>query len=251
MDCQIGEMRATVFTSPIVYDENNVKRVAKLLPMEDKFVANQINVTTVQIVPGLKINVPKANDTVPTEWEMVSEKELLRIHFGPQKIDIVKSKFTDQQIVGYEVSFCEWARTFFYKIIERFSLVPTRLAFAPTYAPDWTKDFNKKSFNAKIYKKESFKKSEVANLLFKQVFRVKEKLGEKEVLFNYVAEASEGQSVLGNNKNKSLTVKQMLNLSFDINTYQGKGIEFTIEEMNDFFNNAPKYAKDFLEYYVG
>ena len=45
-----------MFTSPIVYDENNVKRVTELLSTDDGFVANQIKVTTVQIVPGLKIN---------------------------------------------------------------------------------------------------------------------------------------------------------------------------------------------------
>lgn len=251
MDCQIGEMRATVFTSPIVYDENNVKRVAELLPADDGFVANQIKVTTVQIVPGLKINVPTAPGSVPTEWEMVSEKQMLRIHFGPQKIDIVKSKFTEQQTVGYEASFCEWARNFFIKIAERFSLVPTRFAFAPTYAPDWTRDFNRKSFNEAIYKKEAFKQSEIANLLFKQVFRVNEALCDRTILFNYVAEASEGQSVIENNKNKSLTIRQMLNLSLDINTFQGNGYEFSIDELSDFFKNAPKYAKDFLGYYVG
>lgn len=251
MDCQIGEMRATVFTSPIVYETNNLKRVSELLLEEDGFVANPIKVTTVQIVPGLKINVPTEQGIVPTEWEMVSEKIMLRIHFGPQKIDIVKSKFRDEQTVGYEVPFCEWARVFFNKIISRFSLIPTRLAFAPTYAPDWTKDFNKKSFNAAVYKKEPFKNSEVANLLFKQVFRVKEVLGEREILCNYVAEASEGQSVVENVKNKSLTVRQMLNLSLDINTYQGNDIEFSVDEMNDFFNNAPLYAKQFLGYYVG
>lgn len=251
MDCPIGEMRATVFTSPVVYDDNNEKRVMELLPSEDVFVANPIKVTTVQIVPGLKINVPTAQDTVPTEWEMVSEKKMLRIHFGPQKIDIVKSKFTGEQTLGYETAFCEWAGVFFNKIVERFSLVPTRLAFAPTYAPDWTKDFNKKSFNANIYKKEPFKQSEVANLLFKQVFRVKDTLGEKELLFNYVAEVSEGQSIIENENNKSLTVKQMLNLSLDINTYQGNSVEFTLEEMSEFFRNTPRYAKEFLEYYVG
>lgn len=251
MDCPIGEMRATVFTSPIVYDDNNVKRVTDLLSVDDGFVANQIKVTTVQIVPGLKINVPATQGAVPTEWEMVSEKKMLRIHFGPQKIDIIKSKFTDRETIGFEASFCDWAKDLFFKIVGRFSLIPTRLAFAPTYAPDWTKDFNKKSFNAAIYKKEAFKNSDVANLLFKQVFRVKESLGDRDILFNYVAEASEGQSVIENIKNKSLTVKQMLNLSLDINTYQGNGIEFTMDEMIDFFNNAPKYAKDFLGYYIG
>lgn len=251
MDCQIGEMRATVFTSPIVYDDNNVKRVAELLPETDAFVANQIKVTTVQIVPGLRINVPASQGPVPTEWEMVSEKAMLRIHFGPQKIDIVKSKFTDEQSIGYEEAFCEWAKEFFNKIVERFSLIPTRMAFAPTYAPDWTKDLNKQSFNTAIYKKKAFKDSGFANLLFKQVFRVNETLGERVVLFNYVAEASEGQSVIENMKSKSLTIKQMLNLSLDINTFQGNNIEFTSEDMNVFFNNAPNYAKEFLEYYVG
>ncbi|MBO5615083.1 MAG: hypothetical protein J5932_03035 [Prevotella sp.] len=251
MDCQIGEMRATVFTSPIVYDENNVKRVTELLSPDDGYVANPIKVATVQIVPGLKINVPASQGAVPTEWEMVSEKQMLRIHFGPQKIDIVKSKFNAEQTTGYEAIFCEWAKAFFEKIAERFSLVVTRLAFAPTYAPDWTKDFNKKTFNAAIYKKNPFKSPEAANLLFKQVFRVSETLGDRGVLFNYVAEASEGQSVIENLKNKSLTVKQMLNLSLDINTYPDKDVEFSVDEMNEFFNNAPQYAKDFLEYYVG
>ncbi len=251
MDCQIGEMRATIFTSPIVYDDSNVKRVADLLSVDDGFVANQIKVKTVQIVPGLKINVPAAQGAVPTEWEMVSEKKMIRIHFGPQKIDIVKSNFTDKETIGFEASFCEWAKDFFNKIIERFSLTPSRLAFAPTYAPDWTKDFNRKSFNTAIYRKDSFKNSEIANLLFKQVFRVRETLGEKDVLFNYVAEASEGQSVVENVKNKSLTVKQMLNLSLDINTYPRNGIEFSVDEMNEFFKNAPLYAKDFLGYYIG
>ena len=251
MDCKIGEMRATVFTSPIVYESNNLKRVSELLLEEDGFVANPIKVTTVQIVPGLKINVPTDQGIVPTEWEMVSEKKMLRIHFGPQKIDIVKSKFSNEQTIGFEAAFCEWARDFFNKVISRFSLVPTRLAFAPTYAPDWTKDFSKKSFNAAIYKKEPFKNSEVANLLFKQVFRVKEVLCEREILYNYVAEASEGQNVVENVKSKSLTVRQMLNLSLDINTYQGNGMEYSVDEMNDFFNNSPLYAKKFLEYYVG
>ncbi len=251
MDCQIGEMRATVFTSPIVYDENNVKRVTELLSADDGFVANSIKVATVQIVPGLKINVPTASGSVPTEWEMISEKKKIRIHFGPQKIDIVKNTFSNEQSIGYEATFCEWAKEFFSKISERFALVLTRLAFAPTYTPDWTKDFNKKTFNAAIYKKEPFKSPEPANLLFKQVFRVSETLGDKGVLFNYVAEASEGQSVIENLKNKSLTVKQMLNLSLDINTYPGKDVEFSAEEMNEFFKNAPLYAKDFLGYYIG
>lgn len=251
MDCQIGEMRATVFTGPIVYDDNNVKRVAELLPVEDGFVANPIKVTTVQIVPGLNINVPATQGAVPTEWEMVSEKQMLRIHFGPQKIDIVKSKFTNEQTLGYETTFCEWAQDCFNKILERFSLIPTRLAFAPTYVPDWTKDFNRKSFNEATYRRSVFKNSEFANLLFKQVFRVKESLCCRDVMFNYVAEASEGQSVVENVKSKSITVKQMLNLSLDINTCQGKGIEFSMDEVNDFFKKAPKYAKDFLGYYVG
>jgi len=251
MDCQIGEMRATVFTSPIVYDENNVKRVTELLSADDGFVANPIKVASVQIVPGLKINVPTASGSVPTEWEMISEKNKIRIHFGPQKIDIVKNTFSNEQLIGYEAAFCEWAREFFSKISERFALVLTRLAFAPTYTPDWTKEFNRKSFSAKIYKKEPFRDSDIANLLFKQVFRVKETVCERDVLFNYVAEASEGQSVVENIKNKSLTVRQMLNLSLDINTYQGNATEYTLEELNEFFKNAPKYAKGFLEYYIG
>lgn len=246
MKYPIGEMRATVFTSPIVYDSNNLKRVSELLSEEDGFIPNQI--TAVQLVPGLNVPIPTGG--VPTEWELFSEKRQLRIHFGPQKIDVIKSSFMQEQTVGYEPTLCNWALDFFVRLMNRFSLVPTRLAFAPTYTPDWTKDFNRVKFNESIYKKSPFKDSQIANLLFKQVFRVNERLVDREILFNYVAEASEGQSFAETPDKQSLTIKQMLNLSLDINTFQSHGYQFTSDEVKDFFNKAPKYAEDFLAYYT-
>lgn len=249
MACQIGELRATVFTGPIVYESNNLQRVTELLPVDDGFVPSQV--TPMQFIPGLNIPIPISQGNMPTEWEMFSAKTQYRIHFGPQKIDIVKNSFKAEEQIGYENNFCEWAKDFFERIIARFSLTPTRLAFAPTYTPEWTKNFKKQEFNDSIYKKTMFKESPLEGLLFKQVYRVDELLGDRSVKFNYVAEASEGQSISENIQNKSLTIKQMLNLSLDINTFQGNDIVFNIDELKDFFNNAPTYAKEFLEYYLG
>lgn len=249
MTCQIGELRATIFTGPIVYDSNNLNRVAELLPEEDGFVPNQV--TSLQLIPGLNIPVPISNKDMPTEWEMFSEKTQYRIHFGPQKIDIVKNSFKLKEQIGFEKEFCDWASGFFERIIARFSLTPTRLAFAPTYIPEWTKEFSKHGFNESIYKKTEFKGSSQEGLLFKQVYRVDEVLGVRNVKFNYVAEASEGQNIIENVQKKSITIKQMLNLSLDINTFQKNDIVFDIDELKEFFNNAPTYAESFLEYYIG
>lgn len=241
-----GEMRATIFTSPIAYDANNLKRVGELLPEDDGFIPNQV--PAVQLIPGLNVPVPTGG--MPTEWELFSAKKQLRIHFGPQKIDVIKNTFKQEESVGYESILCKWALDFFIRIIERFSLTPTRLAFAPTYTPDWTKEFSRAMFNESVYNKAPFKSSSFANLLFKQVFRVNERLGDREVLFNYVAEASEGQNLIEAPDKKSITVKQMLNLSLDINTFQAHGYVFSMNEVIDFFNKAPKYAEDFLAYYA-
>lgn len=249
MDCQIGELRATVFTGPVVYDNPNLKRVSELLPEEDGFVPSQV--TPIQFVPGLNIPVPVPQGGMPVEWEMFSQKTQFRIHFGPQKIDIVKSTFSKNEVSGYELSFCSWASQIFEKIVNRFSLTPTRLAYAPTYTPDWTKDFPRQSFINSVYSKNEFKGEKLTNLLFKHVFRVKHELGTREVLFNYVAEASDGQALIQDEKNKKLNVKQMLNLSLDINTFQGSNLEFSKEDLKEFFEKATYYGQEFLEYYIG
>ena len=82
------------------------------------------------------------------------------------------------------------------------------------------------------------------------MFRVNERLVDRDILFNYVAEASEGQNFVETPDKQSLMIKQMLNLSLDINTFQSHGYQFTMDEVKDFVNKAPKYAEDFLAYYT-
>ena len=240
----IGQLRATIFTAPIVYDGSNLKRISDLLPSEDDYVPKTFPAN--QFVPGFPI--PNIEGQMPIEWEMFSSKSKLTVHFGPQKIDITKNTFINNE--HSEKEFCKIACDIFVGIIDRFKLAPTRLAYAPVYTPDWTPSFNKKGFNEKIYAKNKFKNSALNNLLFKQGYVVEETLNGNPYYFNYVAEASEGQNI-EEIKPGSLRIKLMLNLSLDINTLMGKNYVFGIDEVKDFFNNATVYGENFLEYYIG
>ena len=102
-----------------------------------------------------------------------------------------------------------------------------------------------------IYNKKEFKGHSLSNILFKQGYIVPILLNNKKYDFNYVAEASEGQSIVHDLRNNSLTIRNMLNLSLDINSRQGAGYVFGEKEMEEFFNNAADYGKQFLDYYLG
>lgn len=91
-DCVLGEMRATIFASPIVYDPSNLQRVTSVLKPGEGYMPN--------VEPPAFVNtpfpfqVPQPNQTIPLDWGMVSQKTNFRVHFGPQKIDVPKSTHT-------------------------------------------------------------------------------------------------------------------------------------------------------------
>ena len=88
-NCVVGEFRATIFTSPIVYDPNNLQRISTVLKAEDGYVPS-----VVPPINGLPIPFQAPgiiNQGIPMDWEMASQKTNIRVHFGPQKIDILKN----------------------------------------------------------------------------------------------------------------------------------------------------------------
>ena len=234
----IGELRATIFSAPIIYESKNIQRISEILNSTDEYKAMPFN------------SVRHANqDPVVLEWEMVSNKNRSKLHFSPQKIDIIKSAFKEGE--HSEDEFCKESCDLLLKIINRFHLSITRIAYAPVYIRDWDDSFTKESFNQLIYKKNDFQGYPLSNILFKQGYIVPIKLNSKKYDFNYVAEASEGQSIVHYVRNNSLTIRNMLNLSLDINSRQGAGYVFGENEIKEFFNNAADYGKQFLTYYLG
>ena len=239
MNCPIGELRATVFSAPIIFDTKNVQRIKELLNPSDEYRAIPLN----------QIQHHPSQEPVVLEWEMVSDKNRSKLHFGPQKIDIIKSTFNAGE--HSEDDFCKESCELFFSIIDRFMLSVTRIAYAPVYTPDWNADVKRDSFNQAVYNKNEFQGHPLSNILFKQAYIVPISLKGKKFDFNYVAEASEGQSIVHDIKKNSLTITSMLNMSLDINSRQGVGYVFVKEEMKEFFNNAAEYGKQFLEYYLG
>ena len=80
-----------------------------------------------------------------------------------------------------------------------------------------------------------------------------QQIGEKEYKINYVADASEGQSIeekINPDGTKGLFIHSMLNLVLDINTRQGEGYTFTIDELKVFFTSCIAKAHKFRDFYV-
>lgn len=248
-DCSIGELRATIFTSPIVYDPSNLQRVTAVLKAENGYMPNVVPAA----INGFPFPVPPQiqNPGVPLDWEMASQKTNLRVHFGPQKIDILKS--LHQKSPTIENDFCEAALSIFKGIVAQFQLVPTRLAYAPVYSPEYNAYFKRNDFLKKMYATNQFGGSFLNTLLFKQGYVKNETICDMEYKINYVADASEGQSIEERkepNGTKSIFIHSMLNLVLDINTRQGEGYTFSDEEMSDFFSKCVGWAHLFRDYYV-
>lgn len=249
-NCVVGELRATIFTSPIVYDSNNLQRINTVLKPEDGYVPSIVP----QTPNGLPFPFPVQggiNQGIPLDWEMASQKTNLRVHFGPQKIDILKN--THKPSTTLEEDFCKAAVEIFKGIIVKFQLIPTRLAYAPVYTPEFDGSFRRKDFLCKIYSVNQFGGAEMNTLLFKQGYLLTETIGEKQYRINYVADASEGQSIEERRNpdgTMGLHIHSMLNLVLDINTRQGEGYTFTIQELEAFFADCIEKAHKYRDFYV-
>lgn len=248
-DCVVGELRATVFVSPIVYDASNLQRVQTILTAEEGYMPNIVPPPIGGLPLPLQMQLP--NQSIPLDWEMASRKTNLRVHFGPQKIDVLKSTHTASHML--EEDFCKEACRIFKGVIEKFQLIPTRLAYAPIYTPEFDKTFKRSYFLNKTYKLNKFEEADLNTLLFKHGFLLNEKINGKSYKMNYVADASEGQSIEEQQDDKGTTrlvVHSMLNLALDINTRQGEGYSFTIQEMEEFYSSCIAWAHKYRDFYV-
>lgn len=248
-DCVVGELRATVFVSPIIYDAANLQRVQSVLTADDGYMPNIVPPPMGGIPLPIQMQLP--NQGIPLDWEMASQKTNLRVHFGPQKIDVLKS--THKASPTLEEDFCKEAGRILKGIIEKFQLIPTRLAYAPIYTPEFSRTFKRSDFLNKVYTLNKFDGADLNTLLFKQGFLLNEAINGRIVKMNYVADASEGQSIEEQQDEqgvKRLIIHSMLNLALDINTRQGEGYSFSIQELEEFFSSCIAWAHKYRDYYV-
>lgn len=248
-DCLVGELRATIFVSPIVYDPSNLRRVSTILKMEDGYMPNVVPPT----INGLPFTFPgqAANQGIPLDWEMASQKTNLQVHFGPQKIDVLKRVHQFSQSV--EERFCEEALVIFIGLVKLFNLIPTRIAYAPVYITEFNRSFKRSDFLKKIYALNQYEESEINTIFFKQGYLRQEPISDNLYKINYVADASETQNIeedKDSDGHKRYIVHSMLNLVLDINTRQGEGYTFSIDDMVDFYNKTICRAHQFRDYYV-
>lgn len=240
-NCILTDLRATMFASPILYNAANLKKVTDLFDPADGYVPTTLGFP---FTPGLGAQLPQQGQNL--EWEMLSQTKSIRIHFGPQKIDILK--LVIEGVEGQEIAFCNESTDIFTMIVEAFNLVPIRLAFAPTYNANFTNDFTISDFNDSLYAKKTFEGTSVNNCLFKQSYRLGETLNSRQVPFNYVMDGANGQQFIP--KEATTEIHSIISFGLDINTVQGIGLTFSLSDLKAFFLASPLYSEKFLNFYI-
>ena len=121
-----------------------------------------------------------------------------------------------------------------------------RLAFAPSFVYNGEREIYKKLLDTVIAKK-NFKDVAMDNCEFSQVFRVAEKICDREYIINYLSRFYTRASWV--NENDRAVMKDVNLIDFDINTFVDVTYSFDTDSMKDFFNKSSAYCEDFINWY--
>ena len=121
-----------------------------------------------------------------------------------------------------------------------------RLAFAPSFVYNGEREIYKKLLNTVIAKK-TFKGVAMDNCEFSQVFRVAEKICDREYIINYLSRFYTRTSWV--NENDRTVMKDADLIDFDINTFVDATYSFNSDSVKDFFDKSSAYCEDFINWY--
>lgn len=234
MDFIIDGLRGSVFMPQIAFNWNFVSAMQEVLP---NYIPSIVS-DTPQVIKGMLLS--------PGDWMLVSPNDDVRIVFQAQKIDyiVVNTKVTyTQENVHTLTKECNQV---FEKIMVETKMKASRLAIAPRFRYVGDVKLLKKFINA-IYAKNTFKKSNVDNFDFSQVFRVDEEISNRHFVINYLSKFYVTTPVVVTNGIN--TIQEVNMLDFDINTIVNPTYSFDISAVNDFFGKAAGFCSEFLSWY--
>ena len=181
----------------------------------------------------------------PEEWSLSSSNNNSKLIFQAQKIDYIET-MEYQYDNAYIIDFSNKCKDLFDVFLEKDEFKSTRIAIAPTFK--YNGDYNEfMSFVNAIYNKNVFKGSSIHNCDFSQVYRVKENIGNKEIITNYLSKFYVTNNIITTNGVNQIQESLMLDL--DINTKADPNIQFELKDIEDFFNQAPVFCDTFMSFY--
>lgn len=234
-DFIIEGLRGSVFTPQIVSNWEFISAMQEVLPNYIPFIVSDAP----QVIKGMLLS--------PEAWMLVSPDNNVRVVFQAQKIDYIivntNMPYTQENV---QVLTKKCSRVF-EKIMKVKNIKASRLAIAPTlrYVGDV---ISLKTFINRVYAKNTFKKSNVDNCDFSQVFRVDEEINGGTFTINYLSKFYVATPMVVVNGINSIQEVNMLD--FDINTFVNPTYSFDVSAVNDFFEKAVGFCSEFLSWYL-
>ena len=211
MKIKTKTLRGTIFTQRIPLDNNTLQ---KILPLFDGY--------AVEMVPA------GAEGPIPA------------IVFGNLSIDIIKNISTESinEVISEFSLFCQKS---FENIYANYSNPVLRMALAPSLKVDLENEEEFIALTKSIASAKSFKETPISSLSFTDVYRVNDKLGDMDVIFNFLSSFNTAEDL--NRKTKDVV------FSADINTYQGKPYNFDNTHLHVFYEKAAVWYDEFYKFY--
>lgn len=230
----IKGLRGSVFMPQITFDWEFVSAMLEILP---NYIPSFVS-DTPQVIKGMFLS--------PGDWILVSPTDDVRVVFQAQKIDYIIANTNEAYTQELIHDFADKCNLVFKKIMEITGVNASRLAIAPTLKFAGDTDLFR-SFVNTIYAKNTFKKSNIDNCDFSQVFRVDEEINGNHYIINYLSKFYVASSVVV--VNGINTIKEVNMLDFDINTLVNPAYSFNKNAVDDFFKKATVFCSDFLSWY--
>lgn len=233
LDLRIDSLRGSLFLPRLPFDWNVASAIKNVLPGHMP--------TVVTDFPQIINNVQLFKD----DWAFFTPERNSMFLVQQQKVDYIVTNIKVYSKDNIK-EFAETCVKLFAIILSLKNEDSKRLAFAPSFVYNGEREIYKKLLDTVIAKK-NFKDVAMDNCEFSQVFRVAEKICDREYIINYLSRFYTRASWV--NENDRAVMKDVNLIDFDINTFVDVTYSFDTDSMKDFFNKSSAYCEDFINWY--
>lgn len=233
LDLNIDSLRGSLFLPRLPFDWDVASAIKDVLPDHIP--------TVVTDFPQIINNTQLFKD----DWALFTPERNSMFLVQQQKVDYIVTGIKAYS-QDYIKEFAETCANLFAIILSLKNEDSKRLAFAPSFVYNGEREIYKKLLDAVIAKK-TFKDTAMDNCEFSQVFRVAEKICDREYIINYLSRFYTRASWV--NENDRAVMKDVDLIDFDINTFVDTTYSFGTASVKDFFGKASAYCEDFMNWY--
>ena len=234
-DFDIMMCRGSIFIPGHAFNQDNIRQIQSglfpdYMPVEKSGPSIDMRGQTIQISNPNWILESKGNDT--------------EIVFLNGKIDVLLKNRVCKYSMDNLSKMSDKIQAIAGDIINKFGMMSTRIAFAPTLVNHNIDQAYITAFAHNIFKGHKFMNEDIDSCEFSNVFRIMSDIGGENVKVNYLASFSVVQIPFFHNN--SIVLKDSLQMSIDINTFPSPEYRFPLESVRDFFTKSPGMVNDFV-----